>query len=58
MSPWAHGPMIPWAHGPKDPWALGPMGPSWAWIDPGSVQDRSRIDPWRVPLSCGPFDKQ
>ena len=41
-------PMGPWAHGPMGPWAHGPMGP-WAWIDPGSIQDRSRIDPGSIP---------
>ena len=42
MGSWA-----PWAHGPMGPWAHGPMGP-WTWIDPGSIQDRSRIDPGSI----------
>ena len=39
--------MGPWAHGPMGSWAHGTMGP-WAWIDPGSILDRSWIDPGSI----------
>ena len=48
----AHGPMGPM--GPMEP--MGPMGP-WVWIDPGSIQDRSRIAPGVPDVSAdGPVD--